>query len=222
MNYRTILGAAAVAIGALVVVPRAQAQAWNYPSFQVPRTEAREFNFAIADGGNCCGTSLLAQWREGIDPKNHIGLDLGFANPDGDNNNVLFFGGHFGHQITTSTPQMPLDLMFVAGLNYARMDAPAGVSKPHLLRIPVGVSLGHVFPMQGGMSITPYASPRVMIEKCGNCGNNDTKINLNVELGADWKFTPQLSGRLGIEFDGSDFLNDDAFGISLAWHPLGH
>lgn len=46
---------------------RASAQAWSYPSMHHPVIMERQFNFAVASGGNA-GTSLFAQWREGLSP----------------------------------------------------------------------------------------------------------------------------------------------------------
>src|SRR3712207_8956196 len=44
---------AGLAVFALTAFARfADAQAWNYPSFQPPRAAAREFNFALGGGGD--------------------------------------------------------------------------------------------------------------------------------------------------------------------------
>src|SRR5688572_13020377 len=61
------------------------AQAWAYPAFQPPRVINREFNFGIADAGNA-GTTLVFQWREGVNPRTQLSFDAGFADPDGQDN----------------------------------------------------------------------------------------------------------------------------------------
>ncbi|MEP7087237.1 MAG: hypothetical protein ABI884_07870, partial [Gemmatimonadota bacterium] len=45
----------------------ASAQAWHYPTLQVPTISSRDFQVLVAGGGNY-GTSFVGQWREGIAP----------------------------------------------------------------------------------------------------------------------------------------------------------
>ena len=61
----TVIGAAPVA-----------AQGWNYPSFNHPQIMSREFNFALADGGDY-GTALVFQWREGFGIRTELKFDVG-------------------------------------------------------------------------------------------------------------------------------------------------
>lgn len=220
MSHRkTVLRAAAVAAVVMSAAQTAGAQAWNYPSFQQPRVTGREFNFALADGGNA-GTTFAFQWREGISPGNQLSLDVGAADPDcvGCDSKFLV-GGQFAHQLTTSNAQMPFDMLFTAGLNGA---FGGGYT---VFRVPVGVSIGHRFPLEGGMAITPYAHPRLSVDVCSDCGpngDNDSNIGVDFDIGADFQFTPQFALRLSALFSGSDYLgNDDAFGLSLAWTPPG-
>ena len=58
------------------------AQAYNYPALQTPRIVDREYNFAAASAGNA-GTSLLFQWREGLNADWQFSLDGGLAAPKG-------------------------------------------------------------------------------------------------------------------------------------------
>ncbi|MFL5575616.1 MAG: hypothetical protein ACJ79S_06590 [Gemmatimonadaceae bacterium] len=200
----------------------AGAQAWNHPSFQQPTVVGREFNFGVADGGNA-GTSFLFQWREGISPVNQLSLDVGLADPDcfGCDSEFLL-GGQFAHQLARANAQMPFDFLLTAGLNGAFGNDNT------VLRVPVGVSVGHRFPLQGGMAITPYVHPRVSIDYCSQCiddsgdkGKSD--VNLNFDLGANFELTPQFALRASLKLGGSNdlFFDDDALGISLAWTPPG-
>lgn len=212
---------AALALTAAAVLPHdAAAQAYAYPSFQQPRVTAREYNFGVADGGNA-GTSLLFQWREGMSARQQLSLDVGIADPDG-GDNIFFAGGQLAHQITTSSSQQqPLDVLFTAGLNAAFGNDAT------LLRVPIGVSLGHRFPLDGGIAITPYVHPRASIDflrfdRADGRRDSDSEININFDLGASVEFSSQLALRVSAMFGGSDqFYSDDAFGLSLAWTPAG-
>ena len=221
MNHRAALARAAfaAALVSAAALPAA-AQAYDYPAFQPPRvTTAREFNFGLAGAGDN-GTVLAGQWREPLGPGNQFGLDVGFASPDA--GNVLFLGGSFGHQLATSSVTMPLDFMLNVGAGFAHLSPDQG-NGVTVFRAPIGLVLGHAFPLQGSQAvITPFAQPRLNIMHCGDCGTDKTKLAIDFELGADFKFTPQLSGRVGARFGGkNDYVGDDAFGISLAWRPLG-
>ena len=205
-SLRAILSAAVL----LATATPAGAQAWAYPSFQAPST-TREYNFALADADNA-GTSLLFQWRAPRGTRTQLSLDIGFA--DTQNDGVLFFGGQFGHQLARATADMPLDAMLTVGANLGLND------DFNIFRVPVGVSLGHRFPLEGGLALTPYVHPRLVIANCGDCGGeDDTDIGLEFDLGADFQFSPQFSLRLSAMFAGDDSFGDDAFGISLAWKP---
>lgn len=189
------------------------AQGWNYPSFHHPHIMSREFNFALADGGDA-GTALVFQWREGFGIGTELNLDVGFADPDAGNSRFIV-GGGFGRRLTSATADMPLDVLITAGLYGAFGD-------PNIFRIPIGLSVGHRFPLEGAMAVTPYVHPRVSIDLCSNCfaGGDDTDISINFDLGADLELSRQLSLRFAALFAGGDaFGNDDGFGISLAWKP---
>ena len=213
---KTVLRAAALAAAALCsFASRSGAQAWNYPSFQQPRVVDREYNFLVADGGDA-GTTFAFQWREGVSLRDQLSLDVGLADPDFGDTKFLI-GGQYAHQLVTSSAQVPFDLLLTAGVNGAFGDG-------SLLRIPVGVSFGRRFPLEGGLAITPYVHPRISLDVCGsNCGGGDrSDVSLDFDLGANFDFTPQFALRFSALFTGSDNdLWDNAFGLSLAWRPPG-
>ena len=219
MSHRTTaLGVALASALAAVFAPAATvagAQAWNYPSFQPSRTVEREYNFAVADGGDATGTAFVFQWREGFSAGNQLSLDVGLADPELTGTKFLI-GGQFARQLVTSNTQVPFDLLFTAGVNGAF----GGLT---LFRVPIGVSVGRRFPLEGGLAITPYVHPRLVLDVCGSCdGRDNSEVGLDFDLGADFAFSPQFSLRFSILFAGSDYIGNDsdsAFGLSLAWQP---
>ena len=217
MHARTTLLRAAVAVAALslAAVP-AGAQAFAYPSFQVPRVTSREYNFALADGDGRDATSLVFQWREGRGSRNQLSLDVGYSDVGMDG--AFFIGGQFAHQIVTSTATTPFDVLFTVGGNVARVDLE--LDDYTMLRIPVGVSAGRVFPIEGGMTITPYIHPRFVFAHCDCLGpDDDTELGLEFDIGGEFKFSPAFAVRLSAGFGDADILNGDSFGVSLAWTP---
>jgi hypothetical protein len=191
----------------------AAAQAWNYPAFQPPTTTSREFNFAIADGGDA-GTSLVLQWREGVGVRTQIGVDAGFADADGGFTPFLI-GGHLAYQMLRATVDMPLDVLFTGGVYAALED-------DNVFRIPIGVVVGHRFPLEGRLAITPYVHPRLIIDFCDVCfgPDDDSDVGVGFDLGGSFEFSPRLAMRLALSLGGTDLFDDDnAFGLSLAWNP---
>ena len=214
---RSLLAASAAAF--VAVASTAGAQAANYPAFEMPRVESRAFNFAIADGDEA-GTQLLFQWREGMSPRLQLGLDAGFGDPDAQGaDSYLFLGGNLGYQIVTSNANMPLDMMFVAGINAAFSDP------VDIYRIPVGVSVGHRFALERSMAITPYAHPRLIIDHCSeDCFPNGdaTDFGLGFDLGVNFDLNAQSALRLSLSFaNGEVFEDQDAIGFGFVWHPAG-
>ena len=213
---KTVLRAAALAAAALCsLASRSGAQAWNYPSFQQPRVVDREYNFLVADGGDA-GTTFAFQWREGVSVRDQLSLDVGLADPDfGDTKFLL--GGQYARQLVTSSAQVPFDLLLTAGVYGAFGDG-------SLVRLPVGVSIGRRFPLEGGLAITPYVHPRISLDICASsCGGGDrSDVSLDFDLGANFDFTSQFALRFSALFTGSDNdFWDNAFGLSLAWRPPG-
>ncbi len=214
---RRVIARLVVAAG-LVAPVAAGAQAWAYPSFQPPRVMNREFNFGIADAGHA-GTSLIFQWREGLSQSAQLSLDAGFADPDGNGNSKFLLGGQYAHLLNQANSELPLDFLLTAGLNFAVGEG------SDLFHIPVGVSIGHRFPLDEGFAITPYVHPRISFDNCTECGRDgDSRSDLGIDfdLGVNFEVTKQLSFRVSGVFGGSDtFSNADGFGISLAWAPVG-
>jgi hypothetical protein len=202
---------AAISLAALLPVARSEAQAWAYPSFQPPRVIVREYNFGIADAGRSAGPSIVFQWREQSGPKSQFSFDLGLADTEGRDSDIILFGGvGLAHRLGNATDEVPLDFVLTVGLYLAIWD-------DALFRLPLGVSLGHRFDMGGGMALTPYVHPRLSIDVCNDCGGSD--IGLVFDLGADFQLSRSVAIRGAAVFAGDDTFGGEGFGVSLAWTP---
>lgn len=211
MHHIRKLGVACVLVAASA--PSARAQAWSYPAFQIPRVVEREFNMGVADGG-IAGVSAFFQWREQTGPRHQLSLDVGVADPDrGEYSTAVFVGGQFAYQLSTSTSETPLDFLLTSGVNVA-------LNRRPVFRVPVGIVVGHRFPLEGDLAITPFVHPRLSFDLCGKC-TDDMELGLVFDLGASLQITSSLALRGAAFFGGSDLFDDDGFGISIAWTPQG-
>ena len=196
----------------------ARAQAWNYPSFQQSHVVNREFGLDLADAGSD-GVSFLLQWREQIEPfQQQFSVDVGLASPNR-GSTIGFIGGTYAYQLVTQSTEQPIEMLGTAGGNFAFG------SGTTVIRIPVGVSFGHRFPIPGGYAITPYVHPRLAVEFCNDCGTNGrgrSELGLGFGLGANFELNPQVALRIDTSFGFSSIAaRDDAIGIGFAWSPMG-
>ena len=215
MTLRTTV---AFSLGALVAAAtateRADAQASNYPSMQVPSASTRDYTAAVSSGA---GTTALFQWREGWAPRRHWQLDAGLIDRKGSDNLSLFVGGGIGQEIARASGDQPLDLLFTAGAGAA---FGGGTT---LVRIPVGVSLGHTFDLEEGMAITPYVHPRASVDVASSGGRNgggQSEVSLNFDLGVNFQVNSQFSVRAAAAFTGSELAGaQDTFALGFNWTP---
>ncbi len=202
----------------LLFVPAvAGAQSYTYPSFQLPTLVEREYNFAAADGGRA-GATLLFQWREAVSPLWQVGIDAGLADPDGNASSRLVLGGHAARKLTRAHTEFPFDVALTAGLGFS------GVDGHNVLRIPLGASVGHRFLLDNDISITPFAHPRLSLDRCNDCkaGEADGKLNVAVDVGGSVQLTDQVALRVAATAGGSDYLGSgNGIGFSVAWTPKG-
>lgn len=219
MNSRFLGRMTAGAVALLVLASvAADAQGWNYPSMMYPRIVQRQYGFVIANGGDA-GTALLGQWREGMSPNNEFSLEVGFADPDGGDTRFIV-GGALAHQLTRSTMEMPLDMVLSGGVY------PSFGGDITLIRIPIQLSMGHRFPLEGGngnMAITPFINPRISFDLCtsgeDDCGPDESDTSINFDVGAALDLTSRLTLIAALGFPGGDSFDDNSFGFSLAWRP---
>ena len=188
------------------ISPAIAAGQLNYPSFQIPQIQDREFNFAIADARRT--TSIVFQWREGVGQRSQLSFDAGFADVNRDNSGLLLLlGGQYAYQMNRATGNNPLDLLFTAGVFTRIGDEPANA-----MSVPFGVSLGHRFVLESPMAITPYVHPRISIDMF----DDDSELNINFDIGANF----DVNSQLGLRFSAT-MGETDAIGFSLAWRPQG-
>lgn len=190
-----------------------EAQAANYPALQLPRASTRDYTAAIAAGS---GTVALFQWREGAGPGMHLGLDVGLADYKGSDDITLFVGGSFAKELLRSAGEQPLDVLLSAGVG-------AGFGGgTNVFRIPVGVSVGHTFALDDGMSITPFVHPRISLDLCSDCGDGSKNdVSLAFDLGGNFQVNRQFAIRAAASFTGSDIFRDDSFAVGFNWTPSG-
>jgi len=189
-----------------------RAQAFNYPSLQLPTASVRDYTAALSGGR---GSAALFQWREQAGEGMQFGVDVGLANPKGNTTLLLMIGASGGREVLRATGDQPLDVMGTVG---------AGVvfgGGSVLLRIPVGASVGHTFVLEDGVSITPYVHPRISLDLCSACGAGAHRAaSLNFDLGANVQVNPEFAVRAAGVFSGSDqFTGGNAFAVGVTWTP---
>lgn len=200
-----------VALAALVLlaapIASAAAQAGAYPALQPTQVATREYNFVIGDFDG--GTALVFQWREKMgDPRMQFAADLGLA--DGAISSGVILGGSLHYQLTRATEDLPFDMVLGAGMGLTAFD------EVKIFRIPVGVAIGHRFPLEGGFAISPFVHPRLSIDRASAGGNSNTESNLDIDIGASFELNPRMQIRMAATLGESD-----AVGISFAWLPRG-
>ena len=210
ISIRSAVAAALAATLAAAAATPAAAQAWFYPSFQIPRTVDRDYTFGLIAND---GAGAVFQWREGIGAGAQLSLDAGLADASGFTQ--LFVGGQYACQLTGATREQPLDLLLTAGLGLGVGDG------PEVIRIPVGVSLGHRFPLEGGLAITPYVHPRLSLDVVTGSGGNggSNHLTLDFDLGGSLEVTRQLAIRASVLVSGAERGSSAAFGLGLTFTP---
>jgi hypothetical protein len=197
--------AAALLLAGTVVPADAQR---TYPSFQPSRVADREYNFALVSATR--STSVIFQWREATTARTQLSFDGGFA--DFEVGNVaLLLGGQYARTVARATPDMPLDLLFTAGVFTMLGNDQVRIG------VPAGLSVGHRFLIDGtAMAITPYVHPRISLEMCSGdpCINDRLDLAISFDLGGSLELTRQLGFRLSAKLGGAE-----ALGFSGVWTP---
>ena len=210
-RFRLPTLARAAALAAAVALPAADAAAQSLsPAFQPPRTVQREYNAAIADGDGV--TMVLFQWTEGMTTASGFRFDGGLVDIDGSDVHFLL-GATYLRQLNNAGTDVPIDILLTAGGQALLGDVTA-------FELPVGVSVGRRFPLEGAFALTPYVHPRVALQYCNECdaGDSETDVGIGLDIGVDFEISTRMSLR-GAFMIGSD--DADAIGLSLAWRPNG-
>ncbi|MBX9928738.1 MAG: hypothetical protein K2X99_07480 [Gemmatimonadaceae bacterium] len=205
-------------LAAALVASAAQAQSYNAPAFQPSRLTEREYNFAAADAGRA-GTSLLVQWREGWGARAQFGAEAGLASPNGANAKTrTIIGAQAAWRWLAASDENPFDVLLTGSLGGSFAD------DANVTRFAVGAVAGHAFPLEGGMTLTGFAHPRLSLDGCSSCvaGKSDSKLAVDFDLGAELRVTPRVALRVAALFGGADYLGTtNAIGFSVAWTPAG-
>lgn len=194
---------------ALLLAPVVPAAAQTiHPAFQPPRVVAREYNLAVVDSD--FGTGFLGQWQEGMAGGTGFRFDAGLLDADSDDL-YLMAGATYLRELNRASDELPLDMLLTVGGH-------ALIGDEFALEIPLGMSLGRRFPLEGALAITPFVHPRVALQYVSEGGDGDSETDLGIafDVGADFEVSPRLSLRAAFMF-GSD--DADAIGIGLAWRP---
>lgn len=192
------------------------AQALNYPAMQIPSVSERDFSGAVVGSR---GSMALFQWREGISPQMHFGVDAGLYDPNARGARAsLFVAGSLGYDLARASGDQPLDLLLTGGAGLS-----TGNSRT-TFRVPIGLSIGHRFELDREMAITPFVHPRLSIDVCSSCSasnGSQSDVSLNFDIGGNFEITPRLALRVAALFSGADqFGGGDAIAVGLTWTPV--
>ena len=180
------------------------AQETGTPIFKAPYRAftSHEFGVSLSDPGEGISLALEGFYRYGKDA-NDFSLRGGFADLNGSGGTRLLLGGDFRTQVVTYSESFPLDGSLTLGLGANVGDGPDAYF------IPVGISLGRRFDLEGSnTTFVPYVHP-VIVPTFGG-GNSD--VNFALGLGVDIRFSDSWAVRA------SGGIGDiDGVGVSVAY-----
>jgi len=183
------------------------AQAWHYAAFQPAAVTSNEADLIISGFGDY-GTSFVGQYRFMIEKRTELWADIGLASVKGYTPFLIGVAGAWN--FLTPSKDRPIDLSATLGV-YGAFDKVAD-----LIRIPVGLNVGHTWKLSNGHDLSGFAFPRVSFDICSShCSGTNT--NLNFDLGARYDITSAMVGMaaftVGAVGEGS---SQGGFGVALA------
>jgi len=180
------------------------AQETGTPLFKAPYRAftTHEFGASLSDPGSYADFALEGFYGYGSEA-NDFGIRGGFADGQGGNDTRILLGGDFRTRVVSYSESFPLDGALTVGFGTQLGDG------PDLFFVPVGVSLGRRFEMEGSnTTFTPYAHPVII----PTFGSGDDDVNFALGLGVDIRFSEQWAVRA------SGGLGDiDGVGVSLVY-----
>jgi len=182
----------------------ASAQETGTPIFKAPYRAftSHEVGASFSDPGEGVSFALEGFYRYGKDA-NDFSLRGGFADLNGPGGSRFLLGGDFRTQVVSYSESFPLDgsLTVGAGMNLG--------DGPDAYYIPVGVSLGRRFEMEGSnTTFIPYVHPVIVPV----FGGGDSEVDFALGLGVDIRFSEQWAVRA------SGGIGDiEGVGISVAY-----
>ncbi len=196
----------AVALAAVMLAGGASvsgAQETGTPIFKAPYRafENHEFGASLSDAE---GLDFALEGFYGYGSgSNDFAVRAGFADVEGGGDAAFILGGDFRTRVVNYSEDFPLDGALTVGLGGI-----FGEGDDRFL-IPVGVSLGRRFDLEGSeTTFTPYAHPVIV----PSFGGDDEDVDFALGLGVDIRFSEQWAVRA------SGGLGDiEGVGISVAY-----
>jgi opacity protein-like surface antigen len=183
---------------------RSAAQETGTPIFKAPYRAftSHEFGVSLSDPGEGISLALEGFYRYGKDA-NDFSIRGGFADLNGSGGTRLLLGGDFRTQVLSYSESFPLDGSLTLGVGANVGDG------PDAYYIPVGISLGRRFDLEGSnTTFVPYVHPVIV----PTFGGGDSHVNFALGLGVDIRFSESWAVRA------SGGIGDiDGVGISVAY-----
>jgi opacity protein-like surface antigen len=183
---------------------RSAAQETGTPIFKAPYRAftSHEFGVSLSDPGEGISLALEGFYRYGKDA-NDFSIRGGFADLNGSGGTRLLLGGDFRTQVLSYSESFPLDGSLTLGVGANVGDG------PDAYYIPVGISLGRRFDLEGSnTTFVPYLHPVIV----PTFGGGDSQVNFALGLGVDIRFSESWAVRA------SGGIGDiDGVGISVAY-----
>jgi hypothetical protein len=197
---RSVCGAI---LGLALFCGSAAAQETGTAIFKAPYRafDRHEFGASLSDGGERAEFALEGFYRFGKE-RNDFSVRAGFADSDADDNSFLI-GGDFRTQVVSYSEDFPLDGALTLGFGGL-----FGTDQEDLFLLPVGVSLGRRFDVEGSSTtFVPYIHPNI-IPVFGGRDDVDFALGLGVDVRFSEQWAVRASGGLG---------DLEGVGISLAY-----
>ena len=180
------------------------AQETGTPIFKAPYRafSSHEFGASLSDPGDAADFALEAFYSYGRD-RNDFSIRGGFADGAGGLDTRFLLGGDFRTRVVSYSESFPLDGALTVGFGTNMGDG------PDLFFLPVGVSLGRRFELEGSRTtFTPYVHPVIV----PTFGSGDDDVNFAFGLGVDVRFSDRWAVRA------SGGLGDiEGVGVSLTY-----
>jgi len=178
------LGVAVVAMG--VTAGGVQAQVgWESPMLATTDQTPGIGGYLIAPAFGDLGAMLT--WRG----TPTLGFRGGLAESEFDGD-IAFFGGvDYQRDLVTHSSTFPLDVDWLVG-------AGLSIGEFTVISLPAGITLGRRLDAEGGVSFTPYLTPRLVFDiLTGDDPNDGTELEFVADLGLDVQFQPSWLVRFG-------------------------
>jgi opacity protein-like surface antigen len=180
------------------------AQETGTPVFKAPYRAftSHELGASVSDPGEGVSFALEGFYRYGR-AANDFSVRGGFEDLNGSAGTRVLLGGDFRTQVVSYSESFPLDGSLTLGFGANVGDG------PDAYYIPVGVSLGRRFDVEGSnTTFVPYVHPVIV----PRFGGGDSEVDFALGLGVDIRFSDQWAIRA------SGGLGDiEGVGLSIAY-----